>query len=170
MSLVCTLLCCQRGAAEHGPVIGVAVGCVQGFGVEVYTLYGKDRAGCIACLSCIYFNTEKRCAAWSNCAVQLGQPAQSWQVACSPDSHEAMLWGGAGGADADVEELDEDSGVSAEQLDHFAEAVERSAEDAERLMESVVKASTRLFACHLILVLQRSYKATGSHEQHWSPC
>jgi hypothetical protein len=32
------------------------------------------------------------------------------------------------------------SGMSGEPLDHFAEAVERSAKDAERLMESVVKA------------------------------
>ena len=119
-------------------------------------LHGKNRAGCIACLSCIcFFNSKWRSAAWSTCA----EPASGLYT----DSHEAMLWGGAGGADADVEELDEDSGVSAEQLDHFAEAVERSAKDAERLMESVVKALTRLFACHLILVLQRSYKATGSH-------
>ena len=39
-----------------------------------------------------------------------------------------------------MEELSDSQGGPEEQLDHFAEAVERSAKDAERLMESVVKA------------------------------
>ena len=44
-----------------------------------------------------------------------------------------------------MEELSDSEGGPEEPLDHFAEAVERSAKDAERLMESVVKARSLAF-------------------------
>ena len=70
-------------------------------------------------------------------------PGADWRI---PNTCAACDWRccGAGGAEADMEELSDSEGGPEEPLDHFAEAVERSAKDAERLMESVVKARLHL--------------------------